>query len=77
MAKDFKTQLESYKKQKKYKNDFTKSTYKSISLMLNKTSESDIIKWLDGKENKRAYLIDLIRNDMNKWIVGLNEWTNG
>lgn len=43
-----------------------KDNLKSYTFKLNKTTDGEIINWLDAKPNKRDYLIGLIRKDMEK-----------
>ena len=45
---------------------FKKEMIKQVSLSLHKVNDADIIEFLDKVENKRQYLINLIRNDMKK-----------
>lgn len=46
--------------------NYKKKTMKQVTLALHKANEADVIEFLDKVENKRQYLINLIRNDMNK-----------
>lgn len=45
---------------------FKKEMIKQVSLSLHKVNDADILEFLDKVENKRQYLINLIRNDMKK-----------
>lgn len=47
-----------------YNNQYKKKTYKVYTLRLNKNTMADVIKWLDTKDNKQSYVIDLIRKDI-------------
>lgn len=44
--------------------DWKKANLRCCSLMLNKNTEDNIIKWLDTKSNKQQYIKDLILKDM-------------
>ncbi len=50
----------------KYNNTYKKETYKSYMLRLNKKNNGDVISWLETQDNKRNYMIDLIRKDMQE-----------
>ena len=41
-----------------------KENIKRYEFTLNKTNEKDVMEYLDTKPNKREYLINLIRKDM-------------
>lgn len=45
---------------------YQKKVYKSVPLRLNENTEKDILEWLDLQENKRQYIISLIRADISK-----------
>ena len=47
-------------------NKWNKKTYYSVSIRIRKDNEIDIIKWLESKESKNAYIIGLIKKDMEK-----------
>lgn len=53
-------------KEKKAKRDieYRKSNVKNLGLHLNKNTMADVIEWLDTKDNKQGYVIDLIRKDI-------------
>lgn len=59
MAKIYKSTLEGIKR-------YQQKVYKSVPLRLNANTESDVIGWLDQQENKRQYIISLIREDILK-----------
>ena len=44
--------------------NYKKKTMKQDTLALHKANEADVIEFLDKVENKRQYLINLIRNDI-------------
>lgn len=44
----------------------TKAKQIPFKLYLAKEDEEKIFNWLDGQENKKSYLIDLIKEDMRK-----------
>ena len=43
--------------------EYYKKHTTQIKLMLNKTTDADIIQHLEGVENKQGYIKDLIRKD--------------
>lgn len=45
--------------------DYNKETYKVITLRINKNSDADIIGKLEEQKSINAYLINLIRKDIN------------
>ena len=47
-------------------NKWNKKTYYNMSVRIRKDNEIDIIKWLESKESKNAYIIGLIKKDMEK-----------
>ena len=47
-------------------NKWNKKTYYNVSIRIRKDNEMDIIKWLEFKESKNAYIIGLIKKDMEK-----------
>ena len=47
-------------------NNWNKKTYYNVSIRIRKDNEIDIIKWLESKESKNAYIIGLIKKDMKK-----------
>ena len=59
MARIYKSTLEGIKR-------YQQKVYKSVPLRLNANKESDVIEWLDQQENKRQYIISLIRADILK-----------
>ena len=50
----------------KYRRDYNKANYKSVSIRFHKEKEKDVIIWLESKESIRDYLIDLINKDINE-----------
>ena len=50
----------------KYRRDYNKVNYKSVSIRFHKEKEKDIIMWLESKESIRDYLIDLINKDIEE-----------
>lgn len=55
--------------QRKYVNQFIKNTYKSYKLRVRK-DDSEVIDKLSGEENLNAYIVGLIRQDIDasrKW----------
>lgn len=50
----------------KYRSDYNKANYKSVSIRFHKEKEKDIIMWLESKDSIRDYLIDLINKDIDE-----------
>lgn len=50
--------------QNKYIAEFKRKTYKHIDILLNKTTDKDIIDFLSSLPNKSEYVKELIRKDM-------------
>lgn len=50
--------------QRKAQVKYYANTCQTISLVLNKKTDADIIDFLSKKENKRGYIKELIRKDM-------------
>lgn len=48
----------------KYNQKYVRERCKQVTLMLNKSTDADIIAYLDTKDNKNGYLKDLIRQEM-------------
>lgn len=48
----------------KYNQKYVRERCKQVTLMLNKSTDADIIAYLDTKDNKNGYLKDLIRTEM-------------
>ena len=48
-----------------YNNQYKKETYKEYTLRLNKNTNADVIEKIENVENKRNYIIDLIRKDIS------------
>lgn len=59
--------LEKKKKKIAYDCERIKRVYKKISLSLRKDTEADVIEYLEKIENKQAYIIELIKEDMDKF----------
>lgn len=55
-----------YDSVKKYVNEYQKQNIKTVPFRLNINTEADILDWLDQQENKRQYIISLIREDILK-----------
>ena len=55
-----------YDSVKKYVNEYQKQNIKTVPFRLNINTEADILEWLDRQENKRQYIISLIREDISK-----------
>lgn len=49
----------------RYNNDFKKKYYKRVTALIPK-SNTEMIKFLEGKESVSGYLYDLIKADMEK-----------
>ena len=45
---------------------FQKQNLKQIAFMLNKSTEADLLSWLESQENRQGYIKSLIRADMAK-----------
>lgn len=52
------------KHKNQYNNQYKKKTYKEYMLRLNKNADVDVIEKIENVENKRNYIIDLIRKDI-------------
>ena len=39
---------------------------KMIAIRINKKLEPELLEWLESKNNKSGYILDLIRDDMKK-----------
>ena len=50
-----------------------KKTQKRYEFYVNKETEKDVYEWLESQDNKRQYLIDLIKGDMNGHKEPTNE----
>ena len=50
----------------KYRRDYNKANYKSVSIRFHKEKEKDIIMWLESKDSIRDYLIELINKDIDE-----------
>ena len=51
---------------KKYRNDYNKEKYKSVSIRFHKEKDKDIITWLESKESIKDYIIELINKDIDE-----------
>lgn len=47
-----------------YNIKYSKQVVKRVVLNLNQNTMADVIEWLDTKDNKQGYVIDLIRKDI-------------
>ena len=61
MAKD----KRSYNDRKEYFSSYYSSNYKQIKISLSPVTEEDILEKLDSVDNKRQYIISLIRADIS------------
>jgi len=52
----------------KYIDEWKKKNVKFIKFYINREKEKDILEHLEKQQNKRAYLIDLIRKDMENEV---------
>lgn len=48
--------------------EWEKTNIRQITLKLHKVNDKEIIDFLETKPNKRAYLVELIKRDMNNEI---------
>lgn len=55
-----------YSKKLDYNNAYNRKNYKSFSVRFNKTSETELIEWLESKESLKEYVVELIKKDMKK-----------
>lgn len=46
------------------------SRMRDVTVRLNPEREQDIIDWLDAQPQKRAYIVQLIREDMERNVQG-------
>lgn len=49
-----------------YINEYEKENVKKVLVRFNKNTESDLIDFLETKDNKQGYIKQLIRDDMAK-----------
>lgn len=47
-----------------YDLNYKRNNVKQFKIALNKKTMADVIEWLDTKDNKQGYVIDLIRKDI-------------
>ena len=47
-----------------YNVEYKKKMIKQFKMELNYNTMADVIEWLDTKDNKQGYVIDLIRKDI-------------
>ena len=47
-------------------NEWKRNHTKTIIFYINKDTESDVLQHLESQPNRRAYLVELIRKDMNE-----------
>lgn len=59
--------------------DFNKQTYYAVTLRINRNTYPDIVEFLSSKESINGYLVDLIRDAMNRKenVYELIETVNG
>ena len=55
-----------YKEKLDYNNAYNRTHYRSFSFRFNKESEAEVIEWLESKESTKQYIMQLIKEDMNK-----------
>lgn len=55
-----------YEKKLAYNNQYNRETYRSFSIRLNRSTEADLIQWLEDQGEVKSYLVRLIRKDMEK-----------
>lgn len=69
MKGDHTMPTENYKKyesQRKAQKLYEARTYRTVPIRLNLNTEADILEKLDSVDNKRQYIISLIREDISK-----------
>lgn len=57
---------ETIQKNIKRSNEWNRKNLKSVTIQLNKVSDSDVIKKLNSVSNRTDYIRQLIRKDLNK-----------
>jgi len=57
---------ETIQKNIKRSNEWNKKNLKSVTIQLNKVSDSDVIEKLNSVSNRTDYIRQLIRKDLNK-----------
>ena len=62
MARTLNEKQKQHKEQ--YDINYKKNYVKQFKIALNKNTMADVIEWLDTKDNKQGYVIDLIRKDI-------------
>ena len=55
-----------YKKKLEYNNTYNRNNYRSFAMRFNINTEKDIINWLENQESVKAYIQNLIEEDMKK-----------
>lgn len=55
-----------YESQRKAQKLYEARTYRTVPIRLNLNTEADILEKLDSVDNKRQYIISLIRADISK-----------
>lgn len=55
--------------QKKYQDEWSKKNTKGIYIKLCKSTDADILSWLEDQGNKQGYIKELIRADMRDKII--------
>lgn len=56
----------SYEKKLQYNNAYNRSNYRSFSIRFDQRSEKEIIDWLNAQNGPKAYIKQLILQDMQK-----------
>ncbi len=56
----------SYEKRLDYNNQYNRNNYRSFSARFDVRTEADIIAWLSAQDSVKAYLKELILQDMHK-----------
>lgn len=55
---------ESLRKKYLRNEEYKKETYERLYVRLSKKYDADIIEWVNSKSNKRQYILNLIRKDI-------------
>ena len=53
----------------KYNVDYSKQNYRVINFKLHVEKDRELLAWLNSRETLKAYLVDLIKEDMDKKLV--------
>ena len=57
---------ETQARKRAYNQQDNKDNYVRVTLRVHKKTASDVLAWLDTKESKQGYIIDLIRKDITQ-----------